>query len=65
MTKAKNVRSVTCWVTDAGHDRIYVTYQRPLPTEWRIYLRELEEGREWLKGNNRSSRRGAVVNESD
>ena len=36
--KAKDVRSLTCWVTDAGQDQISVTSQRPLGTEWMIYL---------------------------
>lgn len=45
MAKGKDVRSLTCWVTDASQDQTSkkknqtsVTSQRPLGTEWRIYL---------------------------
>lgn len=47
--KAEDGRSLTCWVTAFGHDLMYVTYQRPLATEWRVYCRALEEGREQLE----------------
>lgn len=48
MAKAEDMTSLTCWVTDVGHDQIYMTYQRPLATEWRMQSRELDKGREQL-----------------
>lgn len=49
MGKAKNVRSVPCWVTDVTHDPFYETYQRLLASEWRTHSRELEEWRKQLE----------------